>query len=231
MDFPDRDVAMAWVGRTVVDRDGAEIGACTAVFTDDATQLTEWVCSELAGVAVFIPAVGAAESSGKVQVAVSRADIANAPSVGGPERISTEEEAALYRHYGIPHSTDASPTMLPTGDVGTPAQGSASDAASPDTAAASPVEPVAASTADHPVTPTQPASDAGQPQPGKSAPSPSGRRRIASAVGGLPAAGLAPGVALRQRRLRRRPLTPTERLALRRRAASAALSARTAQMA
>ena len=104
MDFPDRDVALAWVGRTLVDRDGAEIGACTAVFSDDATQLTEWVCSEFAGAAVLIPAVGAAESSGTVQVAVRRADVPEAPSVGDAQHISADEEAALYRHYGIPHS-------------------------------------------------------------------------------------------------------------------------------
>jgi len=155
MDFPDRDVALAWVGRTLVDRDGAEIGACTAVFTDDATQLTEWVCSELAGAAVFIPAVGAAESAGQVQVAVSRADVAAAPSVGDAQHISADEEAALYRHYGIPHSRDASPTLLPTGDLEPPSNAPASDAAAPDAvatpAAAEPVpaaaaEPVAAPT-------------------------------------------------------------------------------------
>lgn len=245
MEFPDRDVAMAWVGRTLVDRDGAEIGACTAVFTDDGTQLTEWVCSELAGAAVFIPAVGAAESSGKVQVAVRRADIADAPRVGGPEHISTDEEAALYRHYGIPHSRDASPTVLPTGDVETPAPDTAPNGA-PDPFPAAPVEPVAAApvepvtapvepvtawAAEEPVTPAQPAADAGQLQPEESAAAPSGRRRIASALGGLAAVGVALGVVLRMRRPRRRPPTRAERLAERGRATYAALGARTAAVA
>lgn len=234
MDFPDRDVALAWVGRTVIDRDGAEVGACTAVFSDDATQLTEWVCSEVAGVAVFIPAVGAAESSGKVQVAVSRTEIADAPSVGGTQHISADEEAALYRHYGIPHSLDASPTLLPTGDVEPPAQVVASDAAALEVVATpAAAEPVAApAVAEEAVPRTQPASDAVQGQPGESAPPPGGRQRIGPAVGGLAGAGLALGVALRAWRLRRRrPPTPTERIAERGRAASVALSARTGQIA
>jgi hypothetical protein len=117
MNMPERNVALTWVGRTVVDRDGAEIGACTAVFADDATELAEWVCSEFDGTTVFIPAVGAAESDGMVQVVISREDVAGAPSVGGPEHISGDEEAALYEHYGIPHSRDASPTVLPTEDA------------------------------------------------------------------------------------------------------------------
>ena len=40
MEFPDRDVAEAWLGRTLVDRDGVQIGACTAVLFDDATRVT-----------------------------------------------------------------------------------------------------------------------------------------------------------------------------------------------
>src|SRR5215207_1738693 len=126
MEFPDRDMAMAWVGRTLIDRDGAEIGACTAVFADDATALTEWVCAEVAGTAVFIPAVGAAESEGQVRVAVRKEDVAVAPPVGGSEHISAEEEAALYKHYGIPHSKSDSPSLLPTPDA-QPDQGAASD--------------------------------------------------------------------------------------------------------
>lgn len=245
MDFPDRHVALAWVGRTLVDRDGAEIGACTAVFSDDATQLTEWVCSELAGAAVFIPAVGAAESAGQVQVAVSRADVAAAPSVGDAQHISTDEEAALYRHYGIPHSREASPTLLPTGGVEPepPAHAVASDAAAPQVvatpAAAEPVtapaaaaEPVTAPAVAEDAAPrTQPASDAGQGQPDESAPPARRGRRIGPAVGGLVGVGLALGVALRARRQRRRPPTRTERLKERGRAASVALSARSGQIA
>lgn len=245
MDFPDRDVALAWVGRTLVDRDGAEIGACTAVFSDDATQLTEWVCSELAGAAVFIPAVGAAESAGQVQVAVRRADVAAAPSVGDAQHISTDEEAALYRHYGIPHSREASPTLLPTGGVEPepPAPAGASDAPAPEVVArpaaaeavaapAAAAEPVTAPVVAEEAAPRlQPAPEAGRGRPDESAPPARRGRRIGPAVGGLVGVGLAVGVALRARRQRRRPPSPTERLKKRGRAASVALSARGGQIA
>jgi hypothetical protein len=94
-------------------------------------------------------------------------------------------------------------------------------------------EPVAApATAEDAVPRTQSASEAGQGQPGELAP-PAGRgRRIGPAAAALAGVGLALGVALRTRQLRRRrPPTRTERLAERGRAASAALSARTGQIA
>lgn len=145
MNFPERAVALEWVGRTIVDRDGVEIGSCTDVFLDDATQVTEWVCSQMAGGPVFLPAVGALESSGKVQVVVSRADIAAAPPVSGTAHIFADEEVALYRHYGIPYSRDASATVLPVGDVEPSAHNVSSDAVDPEVPVALPVaDPVTA---------------------------------------------------------------------------------------
>ena len=113
MALPERNVAMGWVGKTVIDRDGAEIGACTGVFADDATDLPEWVWVELGGVSVFVPLLDAIESGGMVRVAVVYADVVAAPPVGDSRRVSQEEEAALYRHYGIEYSKAASESLLP----------------------------------------------------------------------------------------------------------------------
>jgi len=271
-------MALEWVGRTLIDRDGAEIGACTGVFHDDATKVTEWVCSELDGAAVFIPAVGAAESGAQVRVTVSRADIASAPSVGGTRHITEDEEEVLYRHYGIPHSRDASPTLLPTEDAQPPAQeaafGTTSDVEGTSTAAELAGAPAAEEPAPAEPTPAQPdtaelagapaaeepapaepapagpvtteraaapvvaedvtprpdyASDIGQPPAEEPAPAVGARRRLAPVVAGV---GLVLGAVLGARRLRaRRPPTRAERLAERGRVVSAALSARTTQIA
>jgi hypothetical protein len=204
MEFPEREVALAWVGRTLVDREGAEIGACTAVFTDDATRVTEWVCSEYNGTAVFIPAVGATESGDQVQVAVSRNDVANAPAVGGTERISDDEEEELYRHYGIPHSRDASPSLLPTGEQ----------------------EPDADQGPFDTTTAREPATAGGDLEPrADSGDTGNGRSRVLPVVGGLASVGMAVGAVLGVRRLRRRrPPTRTERILARGRAASGAVS-------
>jgi hypothetical protein len=223
MEFPDRDVAEAWLGRTLVDRDGVQIGACTAVLFDDATRVTEWVCSEVAGAAVFIPAVGAAESDDTVQVAVSRDAVTRAPSVGDAQHISAEDEAVLYQHYGMPHSREASPTVLPTGEAEPPTGGFESEPAPVDAAAAGPVTPQVPDVAEarpHPV------SEEEQGHHGEPARSTGARGRILPALAGLAGAAAAVAVALRVRRLRRRPLTRRERLARRGRAASAAIATR-----
>jgi hypothetical protein len=212
MEFPEREVALVWVGKTLVDRDGVEIGACTAVFTDDATRLTEWVCSEVEGTAVFIPAVGATESGGAVQVAVSRDDVANAPTVGGAEHISGDEEAALYRHYGIPHSREASSGLLPTGEP-QPVMEEVTSGAEEDLAEPASTLPQLG-LAEPAATPA-----AAEPDGGSSA-----ERALPVAVA-LAGVGIAVGVVLRVRRIRRRrPPTRTERILARGRAAAGAVS-------
>ncbi|HZB51412.1 MAG TPA: hypothetical protein VE547_20160 [Mycobacteriales bacterium] len=237
MDFPDRDAALAWVGRTLIDRDGAKIGACTAVFSDDATGLTEWVCSELDGAAVFIPAVGAAESGDQVRVTVSRTEVSAAPSVGGDRRISEDEEAVLYRHYGIPHSRDASPTLLPTETPPTqeemptetpPTEEMSTEDALPGPAGTAATRPVAApAVADDAVAPAAGPDAAREPaQPTE------GRRWAVPVASGLAAAGAVAGTALAVRRRRaRRRLTRAERIALGARAMAAAVSSRTGRVA
>jgi len=114
MGLPERGVAAGWVGKTVLDRGGTLIGACTAVVTDEATDLPEWVWVELDGLAVFVPLVDAIESGGVVRVAVDYADVAAAPTVGETGRVSQVEAAALYRHYGIEFAK-AGGTLPPAG--------------------------------------------------------------------------------------------------------------------
>jgi hypothetical protein len=117
MALPKRDRAANWVGQTVIDRDGTEIGSCTAVFADDATGLPEWICVGFEGRSVVIPVVDAAERGGRVQVAVGRADVVSAPSVDDTEHVSGDQEVALYRHYGIEYSRAASDTLLPASEA------------------------------------------------------------------------------------------------------------------
>jgi hypothetical protein len=117
MALPDRDVALAWLGKTVVDRDGARIGRCTAVYTDDATGVPEWLGAQLGGMMAFVPLVDTVEAGGQVQVVVSRDQVVHAPLFGSIEHISEDQEAALYRHYGIEHSRATSASLLPAGEA------------------------------------------------------------------------------------------------------------------
>ncbi|SHN70931.1 PRC-barrel domain-containing protein [Geodermatophilus obscurus] len=113
MGLPARDEAREWVGWTVVDRDGTELGAVTAVLADESTGRPEWVHVEVEGASAVVPALDADGSDGRVTVAVTRAQVTAAPSVGDVRALSTDQEADLYRHYGIEASSEASETLLP----------------------------------------------------------------------------------------------------------------------
>jgi hypothetical protein len=118
MGLPARDEARDWVGWTCVDREGAELGAITAVLADQSTGRPEWVYVEVEGASAVVPALDADGSDGRVTVTVTRTQVAAAPSVGGARELSTDQEADLYRHYGIAASSDASETLLPAAAAG-----------------------------------------------------------------------------------------------------------------
>ncbi|WP_448611556.1 hypothetical protein [Geodermatophilus sp. URMC 60] len=119
MGLPARDEAREWIGWIVVDREGTELGACTAVLADESTGRPEWVYVEVEGASAVVPALDADGSEGRVSVAVTRAQVTAAPSVGGARELSTAQEADLYRHYGIEASSESSETLLPAGAEGT----------------------------------------------------------------------------------------------------------------
>src|SRR3712207_1372994 len=124
MTLPDREAARDWIGRTVVDRDGAEVGVCAALLADEATGRPEWLYADRDEVTVVIPLVDATGSGDRVQVTVTRDQADGAPRFGPARELSQDQEAALYRHYGIEFSTATSDSLLPaeagpTGDGST----------------------------------------------------------------------------------------------------------------
>ena len=113
MGLPDQNVAGQWGGRLLVDRDGAEIGTCLQIFTDDATGLPEWAQADVAEGRVVVPLVDAAEAGDRVRVSVSLSQVSEAPAIDDLGHISPEEEERLYRHYGITASREHSDSLLP----------------------------------------------------------------------------------------------------------------------
>jgi hypothetical protein len=148
MGLPARDEAREWVGWMVVDREGTELGSCTAVLADESTGRPEWVYVEVEGADAVVPALDADGSGGRVTVAVTRAQVTAAPSVGGARALSTEQEADLYRHYHIEASRETSETLLPTAAAGTGAAATSTSAgttAAADTAPAPDTAPMGTS--------------------------------------------------------------------------------------
>src|SRR3712207_5632744 len=104
MTLPDREAARDWIGATVVDRDGAEIGVCAALLADEATGRPEWMYADRDEATVVVPLVDATGSGDRVQVAVTRDQAGSAPRFGPSRELSQDQEAELYRHYGIDYS-------------------------------------------------------------------------------------------------------------------------------
>ena len=126
MTLPDREGTRDWIGRTVVDRDGSDIGVCAALLADTATGLPEWMYAERDEETVVVPLLDATGNGDRVQVTVTRADADAAPRFGSARELSHEQEAELYRHYGIEYSTDTSDSLLPAPEAEPTQAGSAS---------------------------------------------------------------------------------------------------------
>ncbi len=101
MTLPERESVTDWVGKPVVDRDGNEIGTVTHLLADEDTGRPEWLYADHGGATVVVPLVGATGEGGQVQVAVERALVDGAPRYGESRELTTDQEAALYRHYGM----------------------------------------------------------------------------------------------------------------------------------
>jgi hypothetical protein len=117
MTLPGPEAAHHWQGRTLVDRSGEPVGSIERIYKDKATDQPEWalLAAGVAGPgATFVPLVNATEEGEIVRTPFDRALFERAPSVPvGPE-ITEDQEAELYRHYGVAYSRAGSPSGLPT---------------------------------------------------------------------------------------------------------------------
>ena len=113
MTLPDQHGTRDWIGRAVVDRHGADIGVCAALLADTATRQPEWIRVERDEVTLIVPLLDAHSSGGRVHVTVTRAYADGAPRFGPTNELSRDQEAALYRHYGIEYSAATSESLLP----------------------------------------------------------------------------------------------------------------------
>jgi hypothetical protein len=117
MILPGPEAAHHWQGRTLVDRDGEPVGNIERIYKDKATDQPEWalLAAGVAGPgATFVPLVNATEEGDTVRTPFERALFERAPSVPAGPEITEEQEAQLYRHYGVAYSRAESPSGLPT---------------------------------------------------------------------------------------------------------------------
>jgi uncharacterized protein (TIGR02271 family) len=95
-----------WRGRTLVDAQGDKVGKVDEIYLDEETGRPEWalVNTGLFGSkSSFVPLAGAAPEGDDVRVSVDKEQVKDAPRVEPDGALSQEEEAQLFRHYGVPY--------------------------------------------------------------------------------------------------------------------------------
>jgi len=115
---PSIETVQSWQGRTMVDPAGDKLGTIDAIYLDDETGQPEWalVTSGLFGAkSAFVPLAQAQGTGDSVQVPHAKEQVKDAPSMTADGQLSQDEEAELYRHYGLDYSEHRSDSGLPAG--------------------------------------------------------------------------------------------------------------------
>jgi uncharacterized protein (TIGR02271 family) len=105
--------AYDWQGRTLQDRNGDKIGTIDALYLDQQTDKPEWalVNTGLFGTkSTFVPLAGATPRGEDVVVGVDAQQVKDAPRMAPDEQLSEQQEAELFRYYGIDYTTEGSVT-------------------------------------------------------------------------------------------------------------------------
>jgi uncharacterized protein (TIGR02271 family) len=120
--------AYEWRGREVVTADGDKIGTLAEIYMDSESGEPEWatVTTGMFGTRQsFVPLSQADHKGGRVVVPYDKDQVKDAPSVDPDGELSTEEESALYEHYGVRTGTGTGVRV--SGQVGRDVSGPTTD--------------------------------------------------------------------------------------------------------
>jgi uncharacterized protein (TIGR02271 family) len=109
------------IGATAYDRDGDKIGKVGQVYYDDDTDQPRWVTVNTGFFGTsesFVPVQGMEMGGDRLTVAYDKATVKDAPNIAEDGHLSPEEEAALYRHYGLDYSTGGTDYIETSGRTG-----------------------------------------------------------------------------------------------------------------
>ena len=119
--MPHTESAVAeWRGRNAVDSDGNKIGSIDEVYMDAETGKPEWLAVKtgmLGSKVSFVPIAEASEVDGDVRLPYEKQQVKDAPNAEADGELSQDEEASLYRHYGLDYSEAHSDSGLPEGQA------------------------------------------------------------------------------------------------------------------
>jgi sporulation protein YlmC with PRC-barrel domain len=116
MPEPSIETAQNWQGRTMVDLAGDKLGTIDAIYLDDETGQPEWALvytGLFTAKTAFVPLAQAQDMGNSVQVPYDQ--VTDAPTMKADGSLSQDDEAELYRHYGLDYSEHRSDSGLPAG--------------------------------------------------------------------------------------------------------------------
>ena len=128
----DTSNAYHWQGSTLMDRNGDKIGTIDSLYVDRETAKPEWalVTTGLFGTkASFVPLAGATPQDDDVVANVDAQQVKDAPKMEPDAELTEQQEADLFRHYGIDYTTEGSVTATEgtNGTVGQDTSGPTTD--------------------------------------------------------------------------------------------------------
>ena len=108
----------AFRGRNALDSNGDKIGSIDEIYEDTDTGKPEWLAVKtglFGSKLTFIPLANASEDADGLRVPFTKDQIKDAPNSDATDGLSQDEEARLYRHYGLPYGESSSDSGLPEG--------------------------------------------------------------------------------------------------------------------
>jgi uncharacterized protein (TIGR02271 family) len=117
---PTIEDARTWRGHDAVGPDANKLGTIEDIYLDQESGEPEWVALKtgmFGGKLSFAPLSQARQDGDTIVLPYEKDQIKNAPRVEADGALSQEEEAQLYRHYGLDYSEGRSDTgQEPVGD-------------------------------------------------------------------------------------------------------------------
>jgi len=108
----------AWRDHELVDAEGNKIGKIHEIYVDQDTGQPEWlaVSTGMFGTKLsFVPLAGATPQGDRLVSRWTKDQVKDAPNAEADGQLSQEEEARLYRHYGLSYGERRSSSGLPEG--------------------------------------------------------------------------------------------------------------------
>ena len=118
--MPTTDDAVQMRGMTAVASDGDKLGKIEDIYLDQETGKPEWIALKtglFGGHLSFVPLADVRRDGDTITVPYDKDTVKDAPRVDADGELSRDEEANLYRYYGLDYSEARSDSGLPEGDA------------------------------------------------------------------------------------------------------------------